>query len=76
MNIDDPMAPGDRAVMRKPHPCGSAEWELYRIGADIGLRCIGCGRRVLLPRAQFVRQVKRLVHRAPSAQAHSPESDR
>jgi len=52
---------GDIVRMRKPHPCGSLQWEVVRLGADIGIRCQGCGRRVLIPRSQFVRQVKTLV---------------
>ncbi len=48
--------------MKKPHPCGSREWQVLRIGADFRLRCLGCGREVLGPRAKFeknVRQVRR-----------------
>ena len=56
---------GDIATMRKTHPCGSKTWEVYRIGADIGLKCQGCGRRVMLPRRQFERAVKAL-HPAPA----------
>jgi len=44
--------------LRKAHPCGSYEWRIVRLGADIGLECLGCGRRVLLPRRQLVRQMK------------------
>jgi len=55
---------GDVVRMRKVHPCGSYQWEVVRLGADIGIRCSGCGRRVLLPRRQFIRQVKTLVSRA------------
>jgi hypothetical protein len=55
---------GDVVRLRKPHPCGSSLWEVVRLGADIGIRCQGCSRRVLLPRSQFVRQVKALVSRA------------
>jgi hypothetical protein len=54
---------GDVVRMRKAHPCGSFQWEVVRLGADIGIRCDGCGRRVLLPRRQFSRQVKVLVSR-------------
>lgn len=50
---------GDTVVMRKPHPCGNAEWTVTRIGADIGLKCAGCGRRVMLPRETFERDVRR-----------------
>lgn len=54
---------GDIVRMRKPHPCGSNEWEVVRLGVDIGIRCRKCARRVLLPRSQFLRQVKALMPR-------------
>jgi hypothetical protein len=41
---------GDVVRLRRAHPCGSSEWLVDRIGADIGLRCRGCGRHVLLER--------------------------
>jgi hypothetical protein len=41
---------GDRVILRKPHPCGATGWIVTRTGADIGLCCGGCGRRVLLER--------------------------
>lgn len=56
---------GDVVRMRKPHPCGSLQWEVVRLGADIGIRCQGCGRRVLLPRRQFTRQVKTRISQGP-----------
>lgn len=56
---------GDVVRLRKPHPCGSYQWEVVRLGADIGIRCVGCARRVLLPRGQFLRQVKALVKQGP-----------
>ncbi|MDI6828419.1 MAG: DUF951 domain-containing protein [Armatimonadota bacterium] len=49
---------GDIAKMRKPHPCGSFEWQITRIGLDIGMKCLKCGRRVMLPREEFERRVK------------------
>ncbi|HMA34667.1 MAG TPA: DUF951 domain-containing protein [Chloroflexia bacterium] len=49
---------GDVYRLRKPHPCGSYDWRVRRTGADIGLICLGCGRRVLLPRSTFERRVK------------------
>jgi hypothetical protein len=52
---------GDRVRLRKPHPCGGYEWAVTRIGADIGLRCLTCGRRVLLPRSKFEKRVKRML---------------
>ena len=57
---------GDIVRMRKPHPCGSTDWEVVRLGADIGIRCQSCSRRVLLPRSQFVRQVKTLLKQGPA----------
>lgn len=47
--------------LRKPHACGGDEWEVTRIGADIGIRCLTCGRRVMLPRAKFERQAKSMT---------------
>ena len=52
---------GDRVQMRKKHPCGSDEWVIYRIGADIGMRCAGCDRRVLLARREFDRRLRRIL---------------
>jgi hypothetical protein len=55
---------GDVVRLRKVHPCGSYEWRVVRIGADIGLKCLGCERRVLLPRSTFERRLKAFVSRA------------
>jgi hypothetical protein len=52
---------GDRVEMRKPHACGGSEWTVYRVGADIGLRCLTCGRLTMLPRATFNKRLKRIV---------------
>lgn len=41
---------GDLVKMKKPHPCGSKEWEILRVGADFRLQCLGCGRQVMLER--------------------------
>lgn len=57
------MKPGDFAIMRKPHACGSFEWEIIRLGADIGLKCLKCGRRVMLERAYFEKRVKQVKPR-------------
>lgn len=66
---------GDIVKMRKPHPCGGFEWEVVRLGADIGIRCGRCGRRVLIPRSQFLRQVKTLLQPGPdSSEGASPSS--
>lgn len=52
---------GDQVELRKPHPCGSRRWIVYRIGADIGLRCTACDRRVMLTRSDLAKQMKRLI---------------
>jgi hypothetical protein len=51
----------DHLRLRKPHPCGSYEWTVTRLGADIGLECKGCGRRVLLTRRELARRLKLVV---------------
>jgi len=61
---------GDRVRMRKPHPCGGYEWEITRIGADIRLRCLTCGRRVMLPRNRFEKQVKAILSAGDSEPTH------
>jgi hypothetical protein len=61
---------GDVVRLRKPHPCGSLEWEVVRLGADIGLRCQGCGRRVLLPRSKVERSIKAVVSTAADGQGN------
>ena len=55
------VAVGDIARLRKAHPCGGHDWEVTRTGADIGLRCLTCGRKVLLDRADFERRTQRLT---------------
>lgn len=55
----------DVVQMRKTHPCGGDTWRIVRIGADIGIRCLRCSRKVLLPRSEFERRVKRIVESAP-----------
>jgi hypothetical protein len=44
--------------LRKAHPCGSTDWVVVRLGADIGLKCTGCGRRILLSRREVARRLK------------------
>ncbi|MGH2592189.1 MAG: DUF951 domain-containing protein [Anaerolineae bacterium] len=58
------IAINDVVRMRKPHPCGSYEWTVVRLGADIGLKCNTCGRRVLLERREFEKRLKTFVRRA------------
>ncbi len=52
---------GDIVETKKVHPCGSKEWEIIRVGADIKIKCLGCARIVMLPRVKFDKSVKRIV---------------
>ncbi len=58
---------GDVVQMRKLHPCGGDIWKVVRLGAEIGIRCLTCERKVLLPRAEFERRVRRFIERGPAA---------
>ena len=53
---------GDVLRMKKPHPCGSQEWEVLRVGMDFRLKCRGCGRQVMLAR-RLVEKNVREIHR-------------
>ena len=61
------IALGDVVQMRKAHPCGSDKWTIVRTGADVKIRCQGCGRLVMLDRAKFEKRVKKLVQHASEA---------
>ncbi|NLC11150.1 MAG: DUF951 domain-containing protein [Firmicutes bacterium] len=52
---------GQVVRLKKNHPCGSNEWRIIRVGMDFRLKCLGCGRSVLLPRSQFERRVKEIL---------------
>lgn len=54
---------GDIVRMKKKHPCGGDEWQVYRLGADIGIKCLKCQHRVMLERAVFERRVRVFVSR-------------
>ena len=56
--IDNDFSVGQIAVMRKPHACGCSEWIITRTGADIKIKCTGCGRVVMLDRGDFMRSAK------------------
>ena len=56
---------GDLVQMRKTHPCGSDRWVITRTGADIKIRCHGCGRIVMLDRQDFLRRRKKLISQGP-----------
>lgn len=52
---------GSIVIMKKTHPCGKNEWEITRIGADIKIKCIACGRSVMLPRIEFNKKLKKVI---------------
>ena len=58
---------GDVVRLRRAHPCGSSEWLVDRLGADIGLRCQGCGRHVLLERRLLESRLTDFVSRGDAA---------
>ena len=59
----------DVLMLRKTHPCGGNEWKVIRLGADIGLVCLQCGRQVLLSRRELAHRVKKTIARGPEEAA-------
>lgn len=53
----------DILKMKKQHPCGSAEWEVLRIGADFRLKCTGCGHQIMIPRVKAEKNVRGVVRK-------------
>ena len=54
---------GQYVRLKKEHPCGSSWWQIVRIGADIRLKCSGCGHLVMLPRSKVVKNIKEIQDR-------------
>lgn len=54
----------DVVEMKKQHPCGTNRWEIVRMGADIRIKCEGCGQLVLMPRREFERKMKKVLKEA------------
>ena len=52
---------GDVVRMRKVHPCGGDQWEIMRTGIDFRLRCLKCGRVIMLPRPKFEKGVRGII---------------
>lgn len=59
----DRFAVGDVIRMKKPHPCGSNEWEILRVGADFRLKCVGCGHQIMVPRTLVEKNTKEIKKR-------------
>lgn len=47
--------------MKKPHPCGTNEWKIIRMGMDIKIKCINCGRSIMIPRKEFEKKLKKII---------------
>jgi len=58
-----PVRLGDVVRLKKAHPCGTNEWEVHRLGMDIGLTCLGCGRKVRIMRPEFDRRFRGFLRR-------------
>lgn len=52
---------GDQVRMKKPHPCGGTDWEILRVGMDFRLKCLTCGRLILIPRVKFEKGLKKVI---------------
>ena len=52
---------GSKVIMKKQHPCGTNEWEIVRVGADIKIKCLNCNHTVMLPRVEFNRKLKKIL---------------
>ncbi len=59
-----PYLMGDRITLKKKHACGGLEWEVYRVGADLGLLCQTCGHRIMLSRRDVARRIRKRVETA------------
>ena len=63
----------DIVEMKKPHPCGTNEMEIIRMGMDIRIKCLGCKHSVLIPRAKFESKLKKVLRPASARQNESSE---
>ncbi|MDE6058473.1 MAG: DUF951 domain-containing protein [Clostridia bacterium] len=52
---------GDKIETKKPHPCGGKIWELTRKGADMKIKCLTCGRIVMLTPDELKQRIRRVL---------------
>lgn len=52
---------GDRLEMKKPHPCGGSAFDVLRVGIDFRIRCVKCGRDIMVPRAKIERNIRKVI---------------
>jgi len=55
---------GDIVKLKKPHPCGSLEWEILRVGADFRLKCMGCAHQIMIERKTVEKNTRGLRKKA------------
>lgn len=66
---------GDIVMMKKPHPCGTNEMQVIRMGMDIRIKCVGCKHSVMLPRAKFEKSMAKVLRSAGNADDGSDGED-
>ncbi len=59
--MDKEYSIGSIVEMKKAHPCGTNEWEITRVGADIKIKCVNCGRTIMIPRIEFNKKLKKVI---------------
>lgn len=64
---------GDIVKLKKPHPCGSQEWEILRVGADFRLKCMGCGHQVMVARKLVEKNVRGLQKKDAGKETEAAE---
>ena len=52
---------GDKILVKKPHPCGSKEFDVLRVGMDFKIKCCGCGHEIMLPRIKIEKNIKKII---------------
>ena len=67
---------GDIIRMKKPHACGENRWIVTRNGADIKIKCAGCGHIVMMDRIEFMKKGKKVLQRASGSEEISAEPDK
>lgn len=72
--MGDGLRLGDLVQTRKKHPCGSDRWVITRLGADIKIRCEGCGRIVMLERGEFLKRRKKTIQQGPDPEIEVKET--
>lgn len=52
---------GSKVIMKKKHPCGGEIWQIVRVGADIKIKCLTCGRSLFITRIEFNKKLKKII---------------